>query len=141
MSAVTVRPIIEEASDSPYLEVIYTLEEGEFENVTEYLEGDLGNKAGNLSRSSNHSELASLDANGATDDIEVLAVDCDDHDDYIWVKGKFTKACIKCFNLVTGVCCFCFCFAWCHTIFKTVRCISLVLVCFLGLLVLITSDV
>ena len=99
MSAVTVRPIIEEASDSPYLEVIYTLEEGEFENVTEYLEGDLGNKAGNLSRSSNHSELASLDANGGTDDIEVLAVDCDDHDDYIWVKGKFFKSMHKMFKL------------------------------------------
>jgi len=111
MSAISVRPVIEEASDSPYVEVIYTLEEEEWENVTEYLEGNLGNKAGNLSRSSNHSELASLNANAGTDDIEVLAVDCDDHDDYIWVKGKFFKACIKCFNLVTGVRCFCFCFA------------------------------
>ena len=52
MSAISVRPVIEEETDSPYVEVIYTLEEEEWENVTEYLEGNLGNKAGNLSRSS-----------------------------------------------------------------------------------------
>ncbi len=91
MSAISVRPIIEEASDSPYLEVMYTLEEEAFENVTEYLEGDLEPKVGNLSRSFNHSELASLDANNGTEDIEVLAADCDDHADYIWVKGKLSK--------------------------------------------------
>jgi hypothetical protein len=97
MSAISVRPVIEDKTDSPYMDVMYTLEEEEWENVTEYLEGNLGNKAGNLSRSSNHSELASLNANAGVDDIEVLAVECDDHDDYIWVKGKF-KACIRCFR-------------------------------------------
>jgi len=126
MSAISVRPVIEDKTDSPYMDVMYTLEEEEWENVTEYLEGNLGNEAGNLSRSSNHSELASLNATASVDAIEVLAVEYDDHDDYIWVKGKF-KACIGCLdNLVTGFCCFCVCFANVSHNFKTVRYMSLV---------------
>ena len=97
MAAISVKPIIEETSDSPYVNVLYTLEEEGWENVTEYLEGNLGNKTGNLSRSSNHNELASLNANAGVDDIVVLAVACDDHDDSIWVNVKF-KACIRCFR-------------------------------------------
>ena len=116
MSAISVRPVIEDQTDSPYMDVMYTLEEEEWENVTEYLEGNLGNEAGNLSRSSNHSELASLNATASVDAIEVLAVEYDDHDDYIWVKGKF-KACIGCVNnLVTGFVVFCFVLGMCYTI-------------------------
>ena len=116
MSTISVRPIIEDQTDSPYMDVMYTLEEEEWGNVTDYQEGSLGNEAGNLSRSSNHSEFASLNANASVDDIEVLAVECDDHDDYIWVKGKF-KACIGCVdNLVTGYVVFCFVLRMCYTI-------------------------
>ena len=78
MSAISVRPIIKDKTDSPYMDVMYTLEEEEWVNVTDYQEGSLGNGAGNLSRSSNCSELASLNATVGVDDIEVLAVEYDD---------------------------------------------------------------
>ena len=105
MSTISVRPIIEDQTDSPYMDVMYTLEEEEWGNVTDYQEDNLGSE-GTLSRSSNHSDLASL-ATASVDAIEVLAVEYDDHDDYIWVKGKF-KACIGCVNnLVTGFVVFC----------------------------------
>ena len=102
MSTISVRPIIEDQTDSPYVDVMYTLEEEEWGNVTDYQEGNLGSEAGTLSRSSNHSDIASLNATASVDAIDVLAVEYDDHDDYIWVKGKF-KACIGCVNnVVTG---------------------------------------
>ena len=107
MSTISVRPIIEDQTDSPYVDVMYTLEEEEWGNVTDYQEGNLGSEAGTLSRSSNHSDIASLNATASVDAIDVLAVEYDDHDDYIWVKGKF-KACIGCVNnLVTGFVVFC----------------------------------
>ena len=97
MSTLTVRPSIEAETDSPFMDVMYTLEEEEWVNMTDYREDGLSSE-GNLSRSSNHSDLASLNATSGVDDIEVLAVDCEDHDDYIWIKGKF-KACIYYINI------------------------------------------
>ncbi len=91
MSTITVRPNIETKTDSPFLDMYTLEEEEEWVNVTDYLEDGLSS-GGNLSRSSNHSDLASLNATSGVDDIEVLDVECEDHDDYIWIKGKF-EAC------------------------------------------------
>ena len=87
MTTFSIRPVTEDQTDSPYVDVIYTLEEEE-ENVTDYQEGGFGS-VGTLAKSSNCSDLASLDASTASlGDPEALAVDYDDHEDYIWVTGK-----------------------------------------------------
>ena len=129
MSTISVRPIIEAQTDSPYVDVMYTLEEEEWGNVTDYQEGSFG-------RSSNHSDLASLDATASVGDPEVLAVECDDHEDYIWVTGKF-QACIGCVNiLVTSFLLFCLWlwgFVTQFILCKTVKYMSLA--CFLVVLV------
>ena len=87
MTTFTIRPVTEDQTDSPYVDVIYCLEE-EGENLTDYREGGFGS-VGSLVRSSNSSDLASLDASTASlGDPEALTVDYDDHEDYIWVTGK-----------------------------------------------------
>ena len=87
MTTFSVRPVTEDQTDSPYVDVMYTLEEEEWGNVTDYQEGGFGSE-GTLSKSSNCSDLASLDATASLGDPEVLAVDYGDHEDYIWVTGK-----------------------------------------------------
>ena len=135
MTTLSVRPIIEDQTDSPYVDVMYTLEEEEWENVTDYQEGGFGSE-GTLSKSSNCSDLASLDATASLGDPEVLAVDYGDHEDYIWVTGK--SACV--FRLVitvaTGFLLFCLClwgFVTQFILCKTAKYMSLV--CFLVVLV------
>ena len=73
MTTFSVRPVTEDQTDSPYVDVMYTLEEEEWENVTDYQEGGFGSE-GTLSESSNCSDLASLDATASLGDPEVLAV-------------------------------------------------------------------
>ena len=87
MTTFSIRPVTEDQTDSPYVDVIYTLEE-EGENLTDYREGGFGS-VGTLAKSSNSSDLASLDASTASlGDPEALTLDYDDHEDYIWVTGK-----------------------------------------------------
>ena len=72
-------------------DAMYTLEE-EGENLTDYREGGFGS-VGTLAKSSNSSDLASLDASTAiVGDPEILTVDYNDHEDYIWITGKFKHA-------------------------------------------------
>ena len=106
MTAVSVRPVTEDQTDSPYMDVIYTLEE-EMENATDYLEGGVGS-IGTLAKSSNCSDLASLNASTASlGDPEAIAVDYDDHEDYIWITGK--SCTLGYVNMVvTSSCCFLF---------------------------------
>ena len=58
MTTFSIRPVTEDQTDSPYVDVIYTLEE-EGENLTDYREGGFGS-VGTLAESSNSSDLASL---------------------------------------------------------------------------------
>ena len=79
MATFSIRSVAEDPTDSPHVDVIYTLEE-EMENATDYQEGGFGS-VGTLAKSSNCSE------------------------DYIWVTGK---SCILGYvnMVVTGSCCF-----------------------------------
>ena len=104
MATFSIRSVAEDPTDSPYVDVIYTLEE-EMENATDYQEGGFGS-VGTLAKSSNCSDLASFNASTASlGDPEAIAVDYDDHEDYIWVTGK---SCILGYvnMVVTGSCCF-----------------------------------
>ena len=105
MTTFSVRPIIEDQTDSPYVDVMYTLEEEEWENVTDYQEGGFGSE-GTLSKRSNCSDLASLDATASMGDPEVLAVEYDDHEDYIWVTGKLSMRIRLCKYFSYWFCCF-----------------------------------
>ena len=87
MTTFSIRPVMEDQTDSPFVDVIYCLEEEE-ENITDYREGGFGS-VGSLVRSSNSSDLASLDASTASmGDPEALTADYNDHEDYIWMTGK-----------------------------------------------------
>ena len=105
MTTFSVRPVTEDQTDSPYVDVMYTLEEEEWENVTDYQEGGFGSE-GTLSKSSNCSDLASLDATASLGDPEVLAVDYGDHEDYIWVTGKSSMRIRLCKYCSYWFCCF-----------------------------------
>ena len=77
MATFSIRSVAEDPTDSPYVDVIYTLEE-EMENATDYLEGGFGS-VGSLVRSSNWVSMG---------DPETLTADYNDHEDYIWMTGK-----------------------------------------------------